>query len=62
MSGWRLPPRHAAHTPQIEASQLGNDYRLVTAVAYSFQAIYIKFIGTHAEYDEIDVATVEYKP
>jgi hypothetical protein len=27
------------------------DYRLITAVAFRFEAIYIKFIGTHAEYD-----------
>ena len=37
----------------------GNDYRLVVAVAYRFQAVYIKFVGTHAQYDEIDAATVE---
>lgn len=37
----------------------GNGYRLVVAIAYRFQAIYIKFIGTHAEYDRIDAATVE---
>lgn len=37
----------------------GNDYRLVVAVAYGFQAVYIKFIGTHAEYDRIDAVTVE---
>ncbi|WP_225444312.1 type II toxin-antitoxin system HigB family toxin [Pseudomarimonas arenosa] len=37
----------------------GNDYRLIVAVAYRFQAVYIKFIGTHAEYDRIDAATVE---
>lgn len=37
----------------------GNDYRLVVAVAYRFQAAYIKFVGTHAEYDRIDAATVE---
>lgn len=37
----------------------GNDYRLIVAVAYRFQAIYIKFIGTHAEYDRVDAATVE---
>ena len=37
----------------------GNDYRLIVAVAYRFQAIYIKFIGTHAEYDRIDAASVE---
>lgn len=37
----------------------GNDYRLIVAIAYRFQAIYIKFIGTHADYDRIDAATVE---
>ena len=37
----------------------GNDYRLIVAVAYRFQAVYIKFIGTHAQYDRIDAATVE---
>ncbi|MBD9435937.1 type II toxin-antitoxin system HigB family toxin [Pseudoxanthomonas sp. PXM03] len=37
----------------------GNDYRLIVAVAYRFQAIYIKFIGTHTEYNRIDAATVE---
>lgn len=37
----------------------GNDYRLVVAVAYLHQALYVKFVGTHAEYDAIDAATVE---
>jgi mRNA interferase HigB len=37
----------------------GNDYRLVVAVAYRFRAVYIKFVGTHAQYDRIDAATVE---
>jgi mRNA interferase HigB len=37
----------------------GNEYRLVVAIAYRYQAAYIKFIGTHAEYDAIDVLTVE---
>lgn len=37
----------------------GNSYRLVVAVAWRFQAIYIKFVGTHADYDRIDAATVE---
>lgn len=40
----------------------GNDYRLVVAVAYRFELVYIKFIGTHAEYDAIDAATVEMNP
>ena len=37
----------------------GNDYRLVVAVAYRFSAVYVKFIGTHAEYDRINADTVE---
>jgi mRNA interferase HigB len=37
----------------------GNDYRLIVAVAYQYQAVYIKFIGTHLEYDAIDADTVE---
>lgn len=40
----------------------GNDYRVVTAIAYRFQAIYVKFVGTHAEYDEIDADEVESRP
>jgi mRNA interferase HigB len=37
----------------------GNDYRLVVAVAYRFKAVYIKFIGTHREYDPIDAETID---
>lgn len=37
----------------------GNDYRLVASVAYRYQAVYIKFIGTHAEYDAVDAETIE---
>ena len=37
----------------------GNDYRLIVALSHHFQAIYIKFVGTHAQYDKIDAATVE---
>ncbi len=37
----------------------GNDYRLVVSVAYQYQAVYVKFIGTHKQYDAIDAETVE---
>ena len=37
----------------------GNDFRLIVAVAYRFGALYIKFVGTHKQYDAIDADTVE---
>ena len=36
----------------------GNDYRLVVAMRYDKQIMFIRFIGTHAEYDRIDATTV----
>ena len=36
----------------------GNTYRLVVAVNYEFQIVYIRFIGTHAEYDNIKAEEV----
>ena len=37
----------------------GNDFRLVVALAYNTGIVFVKFIGTHAEYDAIDAHTVE---
>ena len=37
----------------------GNDYRLVVAVSYKMQLVFIKFVGTHQAYDAIDAETVE---
>jgi mRNA interferase HigB len=38
----------------------GNSYRLVVAVHYAHQIVFIKWIGSHADYDKIDVKTVNY--
>lgn len=37
-----------------------NKYRLIAAFNYEFQLCYIKFIGTHKEYDKIDAKTIEF--
>ena len=37
----------------------GNDYRLIVATAYRIQYVYVKFVGTHAEYDKVDAARVD---
>jgi len=38
----------------------GNDYRLVIAIDYLYQVIRIIWLGTHQEYDKIDVERIEY--
>lgn len=36
----------------------GNAYRLVVAIDYEFQAIFVRFIGTHKQYDTINAKTI----
>jgi mRNA interferase HigB len=36
----------------------GNNYRLVTKINYPYRIVYVRFIGTHQQYDEINVETI----
>ena len=38
----------------------GNSYRLVVAVDFEKAIVFTKWIGTHADYDKIDVRTVQH--
>jgi mRNA interferase HigB len=38
----------------------GNSFRLVAAIDYVRQTVFIKWVGKHSEYDKIDAATVRY--
>ncbi len=36
----------------------GNRYRLIAMIFFDIRTMYIRFIGTHAEYDKIDASTI----
>jgi mRNA interferase HigB len=36
----------------------GNKYRLVVWINYAYRVIYVRFIGTHEQYDKIDAQTI----
>ena len=65
---WSTPERVKAQFPKasiiannrVVFDIAGNRYRLIVSMNYKFQAGYIKFFGTHAQYDRIDAATVDH--
>ena len=36
----------------------GNTYRLIVKINYSYGMVYIRFVGTHAEYDRVDATKI----
>jgi mRNA interferase HigB len=38
----------------------GNDYRLIASINYEYQILFVKWLGTHKEYDNIDAREVDY--
>ena len=57
--------RHYATASIVSADRVvfnikGNSYRLVVAVDFEKAIVFIKWIGTHADYDKIDVRTVQH--
>ena len=52
------PKCKALNGERVRFEVVGGNYRLVVAFDFRRQAAFIKFIGTHAEYDRVDALTV----
>ncbi len=52
------PKAKVINRERVRFEVAGGNYRLVVAFDFRRQIAFVKFIGTHAEYDEIDVLTV----
>ena len=48
-------------TDRVVFNIKGNDYRLVIAIDYEKRIVWIKWLGSHADYDRIDVRTVAHE-
>ena len=65
-SNWKSPSdikeayRNASFTAnnRVVFNIKGNDYRLVVMVRYDKGLMFVKFVGTHSQYDKIDAVTV----
>src|SRR5262245_9496119 len=54
------PTASVVSSDRIVFNIKGNDYRLVVAVDFEKGIVWIKWIGTHGEYDRIDVKKVQH--
>jgi mRNA interferase HigB len=52
------PKCKALNRERVRFEVPGGNYRLVVAFDFPRQAAFVKFIGTHAEYDRVDALTV----
>ena len=56
----QFPKASVAANNRVVFNIAGNAYRLIVSFSYRHHAGYIKFFGTHAEYDRIEAATVDH--
>ncbi|MDA8121558.1 MAG: type II toxin-antitoxin system HigB family toxin [Deltaproteobacteria bacterium] len=54
----RYPTASFLNDNRVVFNIKGNSYRLVVHVRYDLGRVYIRFVGTHAEYDRINAVTV----
>jgi mRNA interferase HigB len=52
------PKAKVLNRDRVRFAIAGGDYRLIAAFDFRRQIVFVKFLGTHAEYDAIDALTV----
>ena len=65
-AGWKSPSdikaayRHASliANERVVFNIKGNDYRLVMLVRFGQGLMFIRFVGSHSQYNKIDVSTI----
>lgn len=54
----RYPSASLLPRNRIVFNIAGNRYRLVVKINYPYRVVYVRFVGSHAEYDRIDAGTI----
>jgi mRNA interferase HigB len=54
----RYPSASILNENRVVFNIKGNKYRLVVKVNYDYAIVWIRFVGTHAEYDKIDATNI----
>jgi len=54
----QFPKARSVSKDRVIFKILGNRYRLIVRIHYESEIIYIRFVGTHSDYDRIDVRSV----
>jgi mRNA interferase HigB len=65
-SHWRTPGEVKAEYPsasilagnRVVFNIKGNTYRVIVKINYDYGVVWVRFIGTHAEYDKIDATKI----
>lgn len=65
-AAWKTPAdiksahRNASFLPgnRVVFNIKGNDFRLMVAARYTQGLMFVRFVGTHAEYDRVDATTI----
>ena len=65
-AGWKNPNELKSEYPsasilaegRVVFNIKGNSYRIIVKINYEHEMVWIRFIGTHAEYDKINANTI----